>query len=85
LTNKIKLLGYEYDTKDVMLMMDKLKASAIQNLKKPSSLFELHSQLASFQYNWMFIPYLKHIAYPLHFLLRKGEFKWGPIEEQSWQ
>jgi RNase H-like domain found in reverse transcriptase len=70
---------------DAILTMDKLKASALQNLKKPSSLFELHSRLASFQYNSVFIPYLKHIAYPLQFLLRKGEFKWGPIEEMSWQ
>ena len=85
LTTKVKILGYEFDTKDVILTMDKLKASAIQNLKKPSSLFELHSRLASFQYNSMFIPFLKHIAYPLHFLLRKGQFTWGPIEEQSWQ
>ncbi|MEG1724594.1 MAG: RNase H-like domain-containing protein [Anaerovoracaceae bacterium] len=54
------------------------------NMKKPSSLFELHSRLASFQYNSMFIPFLKHISYPLHFLLRKGQFTWGPIEEQSW-
>jgi hypothetical protein len=59
--------------------------SAIQNLKKPSSLFELHSRLASFQYNTAFIPYLKHIAYPLQFLLRKNEFAWGPTEEMSWQ
>ncbi len=84
LTTKVKVLGYEFDTKDVVLTMDRLKASAIQNLKKPSSLFELHSRLASFQYNSMFIPFLKHISYPLHFLLRKGVFKWGEIEEQSW-
>jgi RNase H-like domain found in reverse transcriptase/Reverse transcriptase (RNA-dependent DNA polymerase) len=84
-TTKVKILGDEFDTMDAILTMDKLKASAIQNLKKPSSLFELHSRLASFQYNSVFIPYLKHIAYPLQFLLRKGEFKWGPIEEMSWQ
>jgi hypothetical protein len=84
-TTKVKILGYEFETMDAILTMDKLKASAIQNLKKPSSLFELHSRLASFQYNSVFIPYLKHIAYPLQFLLRKGEFKWGPIEEMSWQ
>ena len=79
------MLGYEFDTRDTKLTMDKLKASAIMNLKKPSSLYELHSRLASFQYNNMFIPYLKHLAYPLHFLLRKGEFTWGPIEEMSWK
>ncbi|PVE27039.1 hypothetical protein DC007_14725, partial [Enterococcus faecalis] len=49
LTTKVKVLGYEFDTKDVILTMDRLKASAIQNLRKPSSLFELHSRLASFQ------------------------------------
>jgi RNase H-like domain found in reverse transcriptase len=85
LTTKVKILGYEFDTMDAVLTMDKLKCSAILNLKKPSSLFELHSRLASFQYNSVFIPYLKHIAYPLQFLLRKGEFTWGPIEEMSWQ
>jgi hypothetical protein len=65
--------------------MDKLKASAILNMKKPASLFELHSRLASLQYQSTFLPYLKHILYPLHFLLRKKTFSWGPIEEKSWQ
>jgi hypothetical protein len=85
LTTKVKILGYEFDTKDAILRMDKLKASAIENLKKPSSLYELHSRLASFQYNSVFIPYMKHIAYPLQFLLRRNTFHWGPVEEMSWQ
>jgi dUTPase len=84
-TTRVKVLGYDFDTHNVVLTMDQLKASAIRNLKKPSSLYELHSRLASFQYNSMFIPFLKHIAYPLHFMLRKGEFTWGAIEERSWQ
>ena len=84
-TTKIKVLGYEFDTRNVELTMDKLKASAILNMKKPSSLFELHSRLCSFQYQSMFIPWLKHISYPLRYLLKKGEFKWGKCEEESWQ
>ena len=32
----------------------------------------------------MFLPYLKHILYPLNFLLKKKEFTWGPIEERAW-
>jgi dUTPase len=84
-TTKIKILGYAYDTKETVLTMDKLKASAILNMKKPASLFELHSRLASLQYQSTFLPYLKHILYPLHFLLRKKTFSWGPIEEKSWQ
>jgi hypothetical protein len=44
LTTKVKILGYEFDTKDAILTMDKLKASAIANLKKPSSLYELHTE-----------------------------------------
>jgi Reverse transcriptase (RNA-dependent DNA polymerase) len=32
-TTKVKILGYEFDTMDAILTMDKLKASAIQNLK----------------------------------------------------
>jgi hypothetical protein len=34
-TTKIKILGYSFDTKDVILMMDQLKASAFANMKKP--------------------------------------------------
>ncbi len=83
-TTKIKVLGYSFDTKDAMLTMDKLKASAISNMKKPSSLFELHSRLCAFQYQSMFLPYLKHILYPLHYMLRKREWKWGPVEEEAW-
>ena len=84
-TTKIKILGYSFDTKEVVLTMDKLKASAILNMKKPASLYELHSRLASLQYNSSFLPYLKHILYPLHFLLRKKQFTWSAIEETAWQ
>ena len=83
-THKIKILGYSFNTKETILQMDKLKASAILNMKKPASLYELHSRLSSFQYQSIFIPYLKHIAFPLQLLLRKNEFKWGEIEELSW-
>jgi dUTPase len=84
-TQNLKVLGYAFDTKEVTLMMDNLKASAITNMKKPSSLYELHSRLSSFQYQSVFIPFLKHISYPLQFLLRKGEFRWTEVEEMSWQ
>jgi hypothetical protein len=83
-TTNVKVLGYSFDTSNVQLTMDKLKASGIMNTKKPSSLYELHSRLASFQYQSMFLPYLKHILYPLNFLLKKKEFTWGPIEERAW-
>ena len=85
MTKNIKVLGYSFNTEDVILTMDKLKSSAIANMKKPSSLFELHSRLCSFQYQQSFLPFLKHILYPLHFLLRTREWKWGEIEEESWQ
>ena len=85
LTENIKVLGYSFNTRDTILTMDKLKASAIQNMKKPSSLYELHSRLSSFQYQSVFIPFLKHISYPLQFLLRKNKFRWTEIEELSWQ
>ena len=84
-TTKIKILGYLFDTKNIELTIDKLKASAIMNMKKPSSLFELHSRLCSFQYQSMFILWLKHISYQLQVLLRKGEFTWGRVEEDLWQ
>ena len=83
-TTKIKVLGYEFDTKDALLTMDKLKSSAITNMKKPSSLYELHSRLCAFQYQSMFLPYLKHILYPLHYILRKREWHWGDTEEEAW-
>jgi hypothetical protein len=44
MTKNIKVLGYSFNTENVILTMDKLKSSAIQNMKKPSSLFELHSR-----------------------------------------
>lgn len=84
MTTNFKILGYTYDTKETQLCMDVLKASAFQNMKKPSSLFELHSRLAAFQYQSSFLPYLKDILYPLHFLLRKKQFNWGKIEEMAW-
>ena len=78
-------MGYSFNTRETILTMDKLKASAILNMKKPSSLYELHSRLSSFQYQSVFIPYLKHISYPLQFLLRKNKFRWTEIEELAWQ
>jgi hypothetical protein len=65
--------------------MDKLKCSAILNTKKPASLYELHSRLAALQYQAQFLPYLKDVIFPLHFLLRKKEFSWGEIEDRAWQ
>ncbi len=56
MTKNIKVLGYSFNTEDVILTMDKLKSSAIANMKKPSSLFELHSRLCSFQYQQSFLP-----------------------------
>ena len=60
---ELKVLGYSFDTENAVLHMDQLKSSAIQNMKKPSSLYELHSRLASFQYQQQFLPYMKHILY----------------------
>ena len=48
-------------------------------------MYELHSRISSFQYQSVFIPFLKHISYTLQFLLRKNEFSWTEIEELSWQ
>ena len=59
-TQKIKILGYFFDTKDTILATENLKLP-------PASLYELHSRLSSFQYQSVFIPYLKHISYPLQF------------------
>ncbi len=58
-TTNVKVLGYSFDTSNVQLTMDKVKASGIMNTKKPSSLYELHSRLASFQYQSMFLPNLQ--------------------------
>ncbi len=35
MTKNIKVLGYSFNTEDVILTMDKLKSSAIANMKKP--------------------------------------------------
>ena len=85
LTTKIKVLGYSYDTMSLNLCMNKNKASAFENMKKPSSLYELHSRLASFQYQQQFLPFIKHILYPLNFLLRKKAFRWTEVEERAWK
>jgi dUTPase len=85
LTKKFKVLGYHYDTETLHLTMNKNKVSAFANMKKPSSLYELHSRLASFQYQQQFLPFIKHILYPLNFLLRKKQFTWTAVEERAWQ
>jgi hypothetical protein len=85
LTKKCKVLGYHYNTETLHLTMNKNKASAFENMKKPSSLYELHSRLASFQYQQAFLPFIKHILYPLNFLLSKKIFQWTEVEERAWQ
>ena len=54
-------------------------------MKKPANLQELHSRLASLYYQSSFLPYIKHILYPLQFLLQQKQFSWGPVEEHAWQ
>lgn len=84
-TQNISVLGYAFNTKDAVLTMDKVKASAILNMKKPTSVQELQSRLSSFHYQSVFLPYLKHISYPLQIVLKKNVFSWTEVEELSWQ
>jgi dUTPase len=84
LATTIKILGYTFDTKRTELKMDPLKSSGFINMRKPSSLYELQSRLCAFQYQSAFLPYLKNILYPLHFIIRKQKFSWGPVEELAW-
>jgi hypothetical protein len=84
ITTKFQIAGYEFDTKQGSWTMDKLKSSALQNMKKPTSLFELHNRICVFSYHSRFLPYLKHILYPLHLLIKNKKFKWTAVEEEAW-
>ncbi len=65
--------------------MERTKASAFNNMKKPSNLNELHSRLATFHYHRDSLPYIKHILYPLTFMLRSKQFRRTEVEERAWQ
>jgi hypothetical protein len=83
-TTKLQVAGYDFDTKNAALTMDKLKSSAILNMKRPNSLNELHNRICVFSYHSAFLPYLKHVLYPLNHLIKVGKFKWTSVEEEAW-
>jgi hypothetical protein len=59
-TTKFQIAGYDFDTKNASLTMDKLKTSALWNMKCPTSLYELHNRICVFSYHSSFLPKLKH-------------------------
>ena len=83
-TTQFQIAGYAFDTKQASLTMDKIKSSALLNMKKPTSLYELHNRICVFSYHSRFLPYLKHILYPLNLLIKNRKFVWTEIEEEAW-
>lgn len=84
LTDKLQIYGYNFDTMNADVTLDSLKSSAILNMKRPTSLFELQNRIIIFSYYSRCMPYLKHILYPLDYLIKTGKFKWTSIEEDAW-
>lgn len=80
-----KILGIMVDSPSSSMRLDYLKANAMLQLPRPSSLYELHSRLASFLYYAKFIPNLKEVGLPLYFMLRNGQFVWTDVEEKAWR
>ena len=83
-TTKLNIHGYNFDTAAATVALDSIKSSAIINMKRPTSLFELQNGIVIFSYYSRCLPYLKHILYPLTYMLKSRRFKWTSIEEDSW-
>ncbi len=84
ITTKFQIAGYEFDTKQGSWTTDKLKSRALHNMKRPTSLFELHNRICVFSYHARFLPYLKHIFFPLQLLIKKMKFIFTDVEKEAW-
>ena len=84
-TTKFNILGYEMDTFNQSIFMDKCKISTIQGWRRPGSLYELQSRIAVLGYFARFLPNFKTIIYPLIHMLRQRKFIWSEVEERSWR
>ena len=83
-TTKLTISGYNFDTAAATVALDSLKSSSIINMKRPTSLFELPNGIVIFSYYSRCLLYLKHILYPLTYVLKSRKLKWTSIEEGSW-
>ena len=59
-TTKLNIHGYNFDTAAATVALDSIKSSAIINMKRPTSLFELQNGIVIFSYYSRCLPYLKH-------------------------
>ena len=84
-TSKFTILGYEMDTFDLSIFMDKCKVSTILEWRRPNSLYELQSRIAVLGYFARFLPNFKTIIYPLIHMLRQRQFTWTEVEERAWR
>jgi hypothetical protein len=81
----MKVLGYSFNTEELILTMDKLKASALANMKNHPHFSNYKVDYAVINTNRVSYQFLKHILYQFHFLLCTRKWKWGEIEEEAWQ
>ena len=81
---KFPILGYRLDTTTDKIKLDQEKSQGVLRWPRPNSLYELHSRIAMISYWQRNLPGLKHILYPLIHMMRKKEFNWTKIHEESW-
>ena len=56
-----------------------------KNMRSPRSQAETISRLASISYFEETLPQLRKIAAPLFEMVKSEKFKWGPLENASWE
>ena len=85
LKQKIKFLGFEYDSENDSsgILPDRLEG--FLKLRPPKSLAELNSRIGSFSSFSNFILNLKTIATPLLSLAKADKFQWSQLEAESFE
>ena len=78
-------LGMHIDTSKNEIGINESRLQGMLDWKKPSSLAEVFSRLASLNYVSQHLPRCKEILAPLYNLIRNKKFKWTEEEDKAWK
>ena len=83
MAKNFKFLGYEF--RDSANSIPGARRNNFKNMRSPRSQAETISRLASISYFEETLPQLRKLAAPLFEMVKSEKFKWGPVENASWE
>ena len=83
MSNEFKFLGHTF--KNSANSIPQGKKNNFKNMRAPRSQAETISRIASISYFENTLPQLRKVAAPLFDMIKSEQFKWGDVENNSWE